>query len=74
MVLRALGPSPVDIDEIIHMTGVESRKVHIVLLKLDLAGKLQRHGQRLVSLVDDQGLRYYFIAGFHATAFPATQR
>ena len=74
MVLRALGPSPVDIDEIIHMTGVESRKVHIVLLKLDLAGKLQRHGQRLVSLVDDQGLRYYFIAVFHATALPATQR
>jgi len=24
--------------------------VHIVLLELDLAGRLQRHGQRLVSL------------------------
>jgi hypothetical protein len=28
------------------------RKVHTVLLELDLAGKLQRHGQQLVSLVE----------------------
>jgi hypothetical protein len=26
--------------------------VHIVLLELDLAGRLQRHGQQLVSLID----------------------
>jgi DNA processing protein len=28
------------------------RKVHIVLLELDLAGRLQRHGQQLVSLIE----------------------
>lgn len=49
-VLEALGPSPVDIDEIIRATGLETRKVHIILLELDLAGRLQRHGGQLVSL------------------------
>jgi DNA processing protein len=42
--------APVDIDELIRATGVTTRKVHIVLLELDLAGRLQRHGQQLVSL------------------------
>ena len=51
-IVSALGPSPVDIDELIRATGVETRKVHIVLLELDLAGRLQRHGQQLVSLLD----------------------
>jgi DNA processing protein len=49
-VLSSLGPSPVDIDEIIRSTGLGTREVHIVLLELDLAGRLQRHGQQLVSL------------------------
>ena len=48
--MAALGPSPVDIDALIRTSGVETRKVHIVLLELDLAGRLQRHGQQLVSL------------------------
>jgi DNA processing protein len=51
-ILEALGPSPVDIDELIRATGVETRKVHIVLLELDLAGRLQRHGRQLVSLTE----------------------
>ncbi|GFO82711.1 MAG: hypothetical protein A49_23380 [Methyloceanibacter sp.] len=51
-VLEALGPSPIDIDEIIRCTGIETRKVHIVLLELDLAGRLQRHSRQLVSLID----------------------
>ena len=50
LVASALGPSPVDIDELIRATGVTTRKDHIVLLELDLAGRLQRHGQQLVSL------------------------
>jgi DNA processing protein len=50
-ILTALGPSPVDIDELVRATGVGVRKVHIVLLELDLAGKLQRHGRQLVSLL-----------------------
>jgi len=52
-VVGALGPSPVDIDdEVIRATGLGARKVHIVLLELDLAGRLQRHGQQLVSLIE----------------------
>jgi DNA processing protein len=51
-VIEALGPSPVDIDELIRSTGLETRKVHIVLLGLDLAGRLQRHGQQLVSVIE----------------------
>ncbi|QKP78781.1 DNA-protecting protein DprA [Methyloligella sp. GL2] len=53
-VLAALGPSPVDIDEIIRATGIAPRAVQIVLLELDLAGRLQRHGQQLVSLVENR--------------------
>ncbi len=52
LIVGALGPSPVDIDEVIRSTGVATRKVHIVLLELDLAGRLQRHGQQLVSLIE----------------------
>jgi DNA processing protein len=51
-VVEALGPSPVDIDELIRSTGLDTRKVHVVLLELDLAGRLQRHGRQLVSLVE----------------------
>lgn len=51
-IMSALGPSPVDIDELVRATGIGVRKVHIVLLELDLAGRLQRHGQQLVSLVE----------------------
>jgi DNA processing protein len=50
IIVGALGPSPVDIDELIRTTGIATRKVQIVLLELDLAGRLQRHGQQLVSL------------------------
>jgi DNA processing protein len=52
LIAGALGPSPVDIDELIRTTGLPARKVHIVLLELDLAGRLQRHGQQLVSLTE----------------------
>lgn len=51
-VLEALGPSLIDIDEILRCTGVETRKVHIILPELDLAGRLQRHPRQLVSLVE----------------------
>jgi DNA processing protein len=51
-VIQALGPSPIEIDEIIRCTRLETRKVHIILLELDLTGRLQRHGRQLVSWVD----------------------
>jgi DNA processing protein len=51
-VLESLGASPVDIDELIRATGLSVRQVHVVLLELDLAGRLERHGRQLVSLSD----------------------
>jgi DNA processing protein len=53
-IVGALGPSPVDIDEVARATGIAVRKVQVVLLELDLAGKLQRHGQQLVSLMSQE--------------------
>lgn len=49
-VIEALGPSPVDVDEIIRATGLPARQVQVILLELDLAGRLERHGRQLVSL------------------------
>ena len=51
-VIEALGFSPVDIDEIIRATQLPARHVQIILLELDLAGRLERHGNQLVSLTD----------------------
>ena len=51
-VISALGVSPVDIDEIIRATRLQARQVQIVILELDLAGRLERHGNQMVSLTD----------------------
>ncbi len=45
-----LGPSPVPVDEIIRLSGVPSGAVQMVLLELDLAGRLDRHAGGKVSL------------------------
>ena len=42
-IIEALGPTPVEIDEIIRFTGLPARLVHVVLLELDLAGRIERH-------------------------------
>ncbi|WP_373413960.1 DNA-processing protein DprA [Ensifer aridi] len=51
LIVEALGPTPVDIDDVIRHTGLSASAVHLVLLELDLAGQLCRHGANLVSLV-----------------------
>jgi len=50
-VIAALGPTPVEIDEIIRFTGARPAVVHLVLLELALAGRLERHGGQRVSMV-----------------------
>jgi DNA processing protein len=52
-VLGALGPAPVDIDELARATGLPIRSIRIALLELDLAGRIERHGHQLVSLATD---------------------
>lgn len=49
-IIDALGPTPVEIDDIIRHTGLSAQTVHLVLLELDLAGRLHRHPGGYVSL------------------------
>ena len=50
LISQALGPSPIDIDEIIRATGLPARTVTARLLELELAGRLERHPGSRVSL------------------------
>jgi DNA processing protein len=50
-VLEALGPTPTGIDEIIRHTGLHPAQVFMILLELDLAGRLERHAGGTVSLI-----------------------
>jgi DNA processing protein len=52
-VIEALGPSPAEIDDIIRHTGVSAQTVYLVLIELDLAGRLHRHPGGMVSLAFD---------------------
>ena len=52
-VLAALGPAPIDIDALARATSLDSRALNIVLMELDLAGRIIRHGGGLVSRNDD---------------------
>jgi DNA processing protein len=50
-VLNLLGPSPVSLDDLIRMSGASPATVRVVLLELELAGRLERHGGGLLSLL-----------------------
>lgn len=50
-VLTALGPTPVDLDELIRHSGAPSRAVHVILLELELAGRLERHRGNKISIL-----------------------
>jgi DNA processing protein len=53
--LAALGPAPVDIDELTRATGLGARAIQIALIELALAGRIERHGHQLVSLAPAGG-------------------
>jgi DNA processing protein len=46
----ALGPTPGEIDNIVRHTGLAPAAVYLVLLELDIAGRLHRHPGGLVSI------------------------
>jgi DNA processing protein len=48
--IEALGPAPIDVDELARVTGMPPRTIQIGLLELALAGRIERHGHHLVSL------------------------
>ena len=49
--IQALGPVPVGVDELIRHTGLPVSTVHIILLELELAGRLERHVPNQISLI-----------------------
>ncbi len=46
-----LSPTPVSLDDLIRLSGASPRIVRMVLLELEIAGRLERHGGGLVSLI-----------------------
>jgi DNA processing protein len=49
--LEALGPTPVQVDELIRHTNLQPAQVLMLLLELDLAGRLERDTRGAVALV-----------------------
>ena len=50
-VIALLSPAPVSIDELIRLSCTSPRIVRMVLLELEIAGRIERHGGGLVSLI-----------------------
>lgn len=46
-----LGPSPVPVDELVRLSGASAGEVQLVLLELDLVGRIDRHAGNKVSLM-----------------------
>ncbi len=49
-VISMLSPAPVSIDDLIRLSQTSPRVVRMILLELEIAGRLERHGGGLVSL------------------------
>jgi DNA processing protein len=52
VIAALLGPSPVGVDDLSRQSGIPVRTVQLVLLDLELAGRLERHGGNTVALVE----------------------
>jgi DNA processing protein len=50
-IVALLGPTPVSIDDLVRLSQSSAAIVRTVLLELELAGRLERHGGGLVSLI-----------------------
>jgi DNA processing protein len=50
-IINLLGPSPILLDDLIRMADASPAIVRTVLLELELAGRLERHGGGLLSLI-----------------------
>ena len=51
-IISLLSPSPTDLDEIIAHTALKPAQVALVILELDLSGRIERHSGNRVSLID----------------------
>jgi DNA processing protein len=50
-IISLLGPTPASIDDLVRMSRTSPAIVRTVLLELEIAGRLERHGGALVSLL-----------------------
>ncbi len=50
-VTELLAPTPISVDELIRASKASAREVQAILLRLELGGRLERHGGDLVSLI-----------------------
>ena len=50
-ITQLLGPTPVGMDDLVRLSGSSPAMVRTVLLELEIAGRLERHGGGLVSLL-----------------------
>ena len=50
-IVSLLSPVPISIDDLVRLSKTSPRVVRIVLLELEIAGRLERHGGGLVSLL-----------------------
>jgi DNA processing protein len=50
-IARLLGPTPVALDDLVRLSGASAATVRTVLLELELAGRIERHGGGMVSMV-----------------------
>ena len=50
-IIGLLGPAPLSLDDLIRMADASPAVVRVVLLELELAGRLERHGGGMVSLI-----------------------
>ena len=49
--IALLGPSPISIDDLVRLARTSATIVRSVLLELEIAGRIERHGAGLVSLL-----------------------
>jgi len=50
-IIGALGPTPVEIDDIVRFSGAAVGQVQMVLIELDLAGRIERHSGNRISML-----------------------
>jgi DNA processing protein len=50
-IVALLGPAPISLDDLIRLSSASPAIVRTVLLELELAGRLERHGGGMVSLI-----------------------
>ena len=50
-IVSLLGPTPVSLDDIVHLSNCRPAIVRTVLLELEIAGRIERHGAGMVSLL-----------------------